>query len=280
MSHVIVVVNGVVDWRPWFPGYDVRQVHLQASRWSVQDGRLWVVDRTGTHRPDAIMWRLGAVTPNPMHRACLDMIRLTGVPCLNSAHTLLRGYDRLGMLVELKSSGLPVIDFDVVAGSGALEAQTPRLPAVLKLDNYHGGQAKALATTEEGWSDLVSLASPYMGYATIEPFITYVRDIRCLLVGDRAWAMERRSSGWKANVETEHHALIEPVSPWLDWTRQAAQLLNADTLGLDFLETPEGAFVLLESNDVPGVRGFPSDVYQAMAQQLIDRLQREAKPTR
>ncbi|MEZ0276867.1 MAG: hypothetical protein ACAH88_18300, partial [Roseimicrobium sp.] len=100
----IVVVNGALDWNPWFPGCDVKQVQVQSSRWLVQDGRLWIVDRAGTHRPDGILWRLGAVNPEPMHRACLEMIRLTRTPCVNPASALLRGYDRLSMLVELKEA--------------------------------------------------------------------------------------------------------------------------------------------------------------------------------
>jgi ribosomal protein S6--L-glutamate ligase len=245
---------------------------LQSSKWLVQDGRLWITNKAGTHRPDGILWRLGAVKPEPMHRACLEMIRLTGIPCVNPPAALLRGYDRLAMLTELKLAGLPVIAFDVVAGTDSLEVQMPRLPAVLKLDNYHAGQAKALAHTESQWRDFVSLASPYLGYATVEPFISYQRDVRCLVVGDQFWTMERRSQGWKANVDTSEFHLITPEPKLVDWTRQAAKHFGADVLGLDFIQDAEGNYTLLESNDIPGVRGFPEEVRKTMALILMKRM--------
>ena len=64
--NTIVVVNGAYDWSPMFPGHRVVQAYLDRSRWLLERGRLWIVDRDGTHRPDAILWRLGAVAPNPM----------------------------------------------------------------------------------------------------------------------------------------------------------------------------------------------------------------------
>jgi ribosomal protein S6--L-glutamate ligase len=206
-----------------------------------------------------------------MHRACLEMIRLTGTPCVNPAAALLRGYDRLGMLTGLKLAGLPVIPFEVVAGTDSLEVQMPRLPAVLKLDNHHGGQAKALAHTESQWRDLVSLASPYIGYATVEPFISYQRDVRCPVVGDQFWTMERRSQGWKANVDTSEFQLIPPDEQLTNWTRQAAAHFGADVLGLDFIQDAEGNYTLLESNDIPGVRGFPEEVRKTIARILMER---------
>ncbi len=269
---MIVVVNGGLDWSPWFLGMKVHQTWLGRSRWFLQDGRLWIVDRAGTWRPEGILWRLGAVKPEPMHRACLEMIRMAGVPCVNPAATLLRGYDRLGMLAELKLAGLPVVDFDVVAGHGALELARPALPAVVKMDNFHGGMAKARALDEGQWDELVNLATPYFDYATVEPFVDYQADVRCLAVGERMWAMERRSPGWKANVDTDHHRLIEPPEALAGWTRQAMAALGADVLGLDFLVRDDGSAVLLESNDIPGVMGFPEEVRVELAKILRTKM--------
>ena len=264
----IVVVNGAYDWTPHFVGDRVVQVYLNRSRWMTDRGKLWSVDRQGTHRPDVILWRLGAVTPQPMHRACLEMIRFAGVPCVNPAKTLLRGYDRLGMLCELKEAGLPVIPFDCFVGESALDVIQPELPAVLKVGNLHGGAGKARALDPSHWEACASLATTTNDYATIEPFIDYTRDVRCLAVGEQMWAMDRRSSGWRANVDTSSYEVIEPPAELRRWTRQAMEHLQADVLGLDFLEAVDGSWVLLESNDIPGVRGFPEDVPAAIARRV------------
>ncbi len=49
------------------------------------------------------------------------------------------------------------------------------------------------------------------------------------------------------------------------YTTRAMEHLGADLLGLDFLETPDGAHILLESNDTPGLAGFPEAARRAVA---------------
>ncbi len=270
---LILVVNGAFDWRPHFPGHRVVQMHVDRSRWVLEEGRLWVVDARGNHRPDAILWRLGAITPRPHHRACLELIRLSGLPCVNPADALLTGYDRLSMLHALRQADLPVVDFVAYAGDGALDVLAPEFPAVLKVGNLHGGLGKARALHSDAWDELSSLPDLVAsGYATAEPFVDYVRDVRCMAVADQVWAMERRGAGWKANVATQAHDLIDPPPDMARWTRQAMTHLGADVLGLDFLEDDSGEVVLLESNDIPGVRGWPEAVPRAIAARVLDRL--------
>lgn len=141
----LLVVNGEDYWAKYFSEYEVHQRRLQNSRWLLQDGVLWNFDATGALRVDAVLWRLGAVRPHSLHRAALETIRLSGVPCVNSAQTLLRGYDRLAMLTELREIGLPMLPFSVAIGERVLEVQPPDLPAVVKIGNLHGGWGKARA---------------------------------------------------------------------------------------------------------------------------------------
>lgn len=271
--NTIVIVNGAYDWRPHFPGARVAQVDLDSSHWLLERGQLWIREPRGTHRPDVVLWRLGAVDPHPKHLTCLHMLRLAGVPSVNDADALIHGYDRLGMLHTLRAAGLPVPDFDVYAGPQATALTAPELPAILKVGNLHGGRGKARATDLEQWDELTSLAAlSHAGYATVEPYIPYVRDLRCMAVGDALWAMERRSPGWKANVGTTEHALVEVPAPVARWTRLAVEATGAQVLGVDFLETPEGGWVALESNDIPGVRGWPQAVPQAIAALVRARL--------
>ncbi len=267
----ILVVNGAYDWRPHFPGARVVQTTLASSQWLLERGALWVRDAHGTHRPDAVLWRLGAVDPHPTHRACLNILRIANVPCVNTAQALLLGYDRLSMLHALRQAGLPIADFDVYAGPSAVALTSPELPAVLKVGNLHGGRGKARVATQESWDELTALVElSGAGYATVEPFIDYVRDLRCLGVGDQLWAMERASETWRANVATTSHDMVEVPPQVARWTRQAMNATGAQVLGVDFLEAHDGTWIALESNDIPGVRGWPDVVPEAIARLVRD----------
>ncbi len=261
----IVVVNGEQYWQDYLPGHEVYFRRLQTSRWLLEKGRLFVRDASGALRVDAVLWRLGAVKPSNQHRAVLELIRLAGIPCVNPARTLLRGYDRLSMMAELKEAGLTVVPPVIGVGEHVLEGVEPGFPAVVKVGNFHGGAGKALVRDSEAWSDVKDMAFITDDYITVEDYVPYVRDIRCLAVGGRMWAMSRRGARWKANMDTVHFDLIDVPEPLARQTATAMSHLKADILGLDFLEAPDGSFVLLESNDIPGLSGFPDETRQALA---------------
>jgi len=129
-----------------------------------------------------------------------------------------------------------------------------------------------MAADEGAGRELTDVAWIHGGDGTVGRLVDYVRDIRCLCVGERMWSMRRRSATWKANVATEDYALIETPPEVARLTRRAMEHFGADVLGLDILETREGDFLVLESNDIPGILGFPGEAAQAMAQRLLEKL--------
>lgn len=270
----IVVINGEQYWQQYFPGHEVFYRRLQTSQWLLLDGRLWLRDGSETIRVDAVLWRLGAVRPHENHRHVLELIRLARIPCVNSAQTLLRGYDRLSMYAELMEAGLDTSSMVYALGEYTLSSFEPELPAVVKMGNFHGGYGKALVSDASAWSDIKDLSFIAEHYVTVEPYIDYVRDIRCLAVGEQFWAMSRRGSRWKANVGTQSFELIDVPSELKRQTRVAMQHLQADVLGLDFLQDRQGNYHLLESNDIPGLSGFPDAVCRAVAARLIQKINR------
>ena len=263
--QTLVVINGEQDWSQYLPGYTVQHRRLQTSRWLLRDDQLWVFDSSGGVKVDAVLWRVGAIRPHPSHRTVLELIRRARVPCTNPASVLLRGYDRLAMLNELREANLPVIDLSVALGDGMLDRFEPAFPAVVKVGNFHGGYGKARPRDAEEWADVKDLVFAAEEYATVEPYIEYVRDIRCLAIGEQMWAMTRRGRFWKANTATQHYALLSVPEAVGDYTMRAMAHFHADMLGLDFLETVEGTYLVLESNDVPGLSGFPEEVRMAVA---------------
>jgi ribosomal protein S6--L-glutamate ligase len=129
-----------------------------------------------------------------------------------------------------------------------------------------------LVKDAEQWSDVADLLFAVDDYVTVEPFIDYRRDVRCLAIGERMWSMVREGAAWKANVDTRRHQVIDLPPQLAEWTRTAMRHLGADTLALDFLEKPDGGYVLLESNDVPGLSGFPEQVRQELVDRLREKL--------
>lgn len=269
----IVVINGEQYWQKYFMGHEVFYRRLQTSQWLLMDGRLWLRDGSGMIRVDAVLWRLGALKPHDNHRNVLELIRLAKIPCVNSAQTLLRGYDRLSMYAELQEAGLKISNMIYALGENILSTFDPELPSVVKIGNFHGGYGKALATDDSVWSDIKDVAFISDQYVTIEPFIDYIQDIRCLAIGDNMWAMSRRGARWKANIETVSFELIEVPLELKRQTQVAMEHLKADVLGLDFLQDKDNNFHLLESNDIPGLSGFPEEVHQAIANRLLDKIQ-------
>lgn len=196
---------------------------------------------------------------------------------MNPSRVLLRGYDRLSMLNDLREAGLPVQTFSVALGERVLDLLHPDFPTVLKVGNFHGGFGKMRVVDAEQWADAKDMAFITEDYVTLEPYVDYVRDIRCLAVGEQVWAMTRRGVSWKANSQTQEYRII-PVPPQLeDHTRRAMNHLQADVLALDFLERHDGSYVLLESNDIPGFSGFPVTIREAVAQCLRGKLGESAQ---
>jgi ribosomal protein S6--L-glutamate ligase len=271
--QALIVVNGEPDWQTYFPGLDVYQIRLQSSQWLYHDGHLWVFDSAQTLKVEHVLWRVGAIKPHPSHRTVLELLRFARVTCVNPVHVLLRSYDRLAMLQELREAELPVVPCSMALGEQVLERLQPTFPVVGKIGNYHGGWGKARLQDEAAWTDFKDLVFLSDDYVTIEPAIEYVQDIRCVAVGEQIWAMSRRGRFWKANTQTASYEIIAVPPLLVDYTRRAMQHFSADLLGLDFLQTSDGQFVLLESNDTPGLTGFPPELRQAVAQRVRERIE-------
>lgn len=262
----ILIMNGEKYWPDYFRGYDVIQKKVQTSEFVVKDSSLYVIDAEGVCKPDIVFWRLGAVNPQAKHRSMLELIEYSGIPCVNSASTLLTGYDRLSMLNKLKKLELPVIDFNVATHITQLKNIGMDFPFVVKVGNHHGGYGKSLVTNEEQWNELKDLLFIHEDYVTAERFINYQYDIRYLAVQDKVWAMKRRGRYWKANSLTQAYQLIEPEKGWIEKVKELQENIKADIVAIDVLQTESGEQLILEYNDIPGLSGFPEEAKTELAE--------------
>ena len=262
----ILVINGESDWQEYLPDFKVEQKKLQTTEWLLKGNKLYVVDQKSTCIPDIILWRVGAIRPSAKHKTVLDIIQLSGVPCVNSTDVLIKGFDRLTMLNVLKECQLPVIPFNVVTSSIHLKNIEINFPFVLKAGNYHGGFGKVLVNDEEKWQDIKDLLFISEDYITIEPFINYEKDVRYLAICDNVWAMARKGKFWKANVQTTDYVIIDKDPEIVAQTKKIQQYLKADIIAIDILEEADGTRYIVEYNDIPGLSGFPDEVKIAFAE--------------
>jgi ribosomal protein S6--L-glutamate ligase len=269
--ETILIVNGESYWQNYFTGFEVTQKKIQSTEWLLKNNQLYAIDENSVCKPDKILWRVGAIKPSPKHKTALDIIQLSGVPCINAASVLAQGYDRLTMLQALKNCALPVIPFNVASTATQLKNIDIPFPFVVKAGNYHGGYGKVLVDNEATWQDVKDLLFITEDYITIEPFIQYDKDIRYLAIGNNIWAMARKGKFWKANVQTTNFILIEPEQSLIEKTKQLQAYLKADILAIDILEEKNGEQYFVEYNDIPGLSGFPEEVKIELANCVINK---------
>jgi ribosomal protein S6--L-glutamate ligase len=268
----ILVVNGESYWQDYLPGYDVQQKKIQSTDWIIKEGQLFAIDGRGAVKPDGILWRVGAIKPSPKHRAALELIKMAGVPCVNSAEVLLRGFDRLSMLGVMKECGLPTIPFNVATDANQLKNIELPFEFVVKVGNYHGGFGKVLVQDYKRLQDIKDLLFITEDYVTVEPYIKYERDLRYLAIGDGVWAMSRRGKYWKANVETTDYSLEELDDELVAQTKKLQAFLGADIVAIDILEEKSGTRHFVEYNDIPGLSGFPEILRNELAEGLMRKV--------
>ncbi|RZJ72381.1 RimK family alpha-L-glutamate ligase [Flavobacterium sp.] len=263
--ETILIVNGESYWQDYLPNHNVEQKKIQSTEWLLKKGELYAIDQNGVCKPSKILWRVGAIRPNAKHRTALEIIAMSGIPCVNAAEVLVKGYDRLSMLNVTKACELPLIPFNVATTSTHLKNIQIAFPFVVKAGNYHGGFGKVLVEDERKWQDVKDLLFISEDYVTVEPFIDYEKDIRYLAIGDKIWAMARKGKFWKANVETTDFVLIDINEKLLEQTKKLKDFLKADIVAIDILEDKNGEYHFVEYNDIPGLSGFPDEVKSELA---------------
>ncbi|MFF8725814.1 RimK family alpha-L-glutamate ligase [Streptomyces sp. NPDC015171] len=178
-----------------------------------------------------------------------------GVPVLNAAATLDRCDNKIAGTLALHGAGLPVPDtcvaLDPAHGTEAV-AQVG-YPAVVKPVVGSWGRGLARVNDPDAAEAVFALReqlpSPIqkLGYAQ-----QYVpgRDLRVLVVGDRAVAAIERSSGhWVRNTARGARPTARTVDAALaDLAERAARAVGGGILGVDLLENDDGRRVVLEVN--------------------------------
>jgi ribosomal protein S6--L-glutamate ligase len=190
-----------------------------------------------------------------LHRA-----QIRGVRVLNSAAALETCIDKYLATAKLAAADLPV------PPTVACQTADAALKAFLEI----GGDVVVKPLFGSEGRGMLRVSDPDMAWRTFRTLertqsVIYLQqfvrhpgwDLRLFVLGDRVLGAMRRhaETGWRTNVAQGGRA--EAVSPTIDEERlalQAAAAVGAEIAGVDLLPTPDGGWVVLEVNAVPGWR--------------------------
>ena len=201
-----------------------------------------------------VIWRHQFDESFKHEHTLLEMILFANVACLNSAECMRQHGSRLATHAALIRSGLPVVPAEWFLGaSGFGYFYKPAYPSVLKIGDWHRGYGKMRIPSHEIWLDAVDIAAVTHEHVSIELFVDYIREMRCLLVGTSISGLEREGSQWKTNVCPKSINDVEVPHEIEEMTRRAARTMGADIIGIDWLQMNDGSWVILEANLAPGL---------------------------
>ena len=202
---------------------------------------------------DGIIWRGQFEVEPEIQRYLLEIIKTSNLPCINSSSILLNFGSNIAMYDALLRFGMPVIRRDISFGKSILDYYAPTFPCVLKLGDYHMGYGKVLAREKETWQDYIDLSVIANKPISVERYINYVKDIRCLSIANETFCIERFPSRWKANVCPTDIKISVAPKKIIDDTLKFSTFIGAEILGLDWIMDVDGNWYVLEGNLSPGL---------------------------
>jgi ribosomal protein S6--L-glutamate ligase len=236
---------------------------------------------------DAVIPRIGAsITFYGL--AVLRQFEMMGVYPLNESVAIGRSRDKLRALQLLarKGIGLPVTGFahspddtkDLVGIAGGA-------PLVVKLLEGTHGRGVVLAETDAAASSVIDAFRGLSAHFLCQEYIAEAggSDIRAFVVGGKVVAsMKRqgREGEFRSNLHRGGSASIVKITPEERSTAiRAAKTLGLNVAGVDMLRSNHGP-VVMEVNSSPGLEGIERATGKDIAGQIIEFIERNAKPNR
>lgn len=190
-----------------------------------------------------------------LHRA-----QARGIRVINSPAALETCIDKYLATAKLANAGLPVPPTIVCqTADAALEAfDTLCRDVVVKpLFGSEGRGMMRVSDPELAWRTFRTLERT-QSVIYLQQFVRHPGwDLRLFVIGQQVMGAMRRHAveGWRTNVAQGGRA--EAVSATVEEQQlaiRAAKAVGAEIAGVDLLPTPEGSYVVLEVNAVPGWR--------------------------
>lgn len=190
----------------------------------------------------------------------LHRLENAGVHVINSATTIERTVDKYYTSTLLEDAGLPTPQTVVVERPDAAMEAFHTLGGDVVVKPLFGSEGRGMVRVSDS-----EIAERVFRALEVGRYVYYLQsflphgqeDIRVFVIGDKAVAaMLRRGSSWKTNVAQGAAVIPLPLNAELeDLAQRAAEAVCADYAGVDFLETADGGYTVVEVNGIPGWKG-------------------------
>ncbi|MCB2113888.1 MAG: 30S ribosomal protein S6--L-glutamate ligase [Parvularculaceae bacterium] len=236
---------------------------------------------------DAVIPRIGA-SVTFYGSAVLRQFEVMGVYPLNESVAISRSRDKLRsmQLLARKGVGLPVTVFahrtsqaeeviDLVGGA----------PVVIKLLEGTQGIGVVLGETQKAAESIIQAFGGVNTNILVQEFIKEAggEDIRCLVVGGRVVASMKRKGkegDFRSNLHRGGSAAAVKITPAERSTAlSAAKAMGLNVCGVDMLRSNHGP-VVMEVNSSPGLEGVENATGVDVASEIIEFLEKNAKPNK
>lgn len=234
---------------------------------------------------DAVIPRIGA-SVTFYGTAVLRQFEMMGVYPVNESVAISRSRDKLRSLQLLarKGVGLPVTVFahrtsradeilDMIGGA----------PVIIKLLEGTQGIGVVLGETQKAAESIIQAFGGANTNILVQEFIKEAggEDIRCIVLGDKVVATMKRKGkegDFRSNIHRGGSAEKVKITPQERTTAvAAAKAMGLNFCGVDMLRSNHGP-VVMEVNSSPGLEGMEKATGIDVADQLIDWIEKNAKP--
>ncbi|KGK43237.1 ribosomal protein S6 modification protein [Nitrincola sp. A-D6] len=236
---------------------------------------------------DAVIPRIGA-SITFYGTAVLRQFEMMNVYPLNESVAISRSRDKLRslQLLSRRGIGLPVTSFahspdDIEDLLGIVGGA----PAVIKLLEGTQGVGVVLAETNQAAESVIQAFMGLKQHILVQEFIKEAKgaDIRAFVVGGKVVAAMKRQAKegeFRSNLHRGGSAVLCRITPEERTTAlRAAKVMGLNVCGVDLLRSNHGS-VVMEVNSSPGLEGIEAASGKDIADQIIDFIEKNAKPNR
>lgn len=236
------------------------------------------------------------VVPRTMPPGSLEQIifRMDLLGCLEAAGQLIINppraievaVDKFLATAKLHAAGLPVPTTIVCQTVDQAFDAMQQLGGDVVVKPLFGSEGRGLARVsdpaiaERVFRTLYQISSVFY----LQRFVHHNgRDLRVLLIGNQPLAIERRhDTDWRTNIARGAQAIaVDCTAPEMDlpieMARKAAVAVGASLAGVDLLRDPDGSWLVLEVNAVPGWKALSAALGLDVARAVIDEIRQQVE---
>mgnify|MGYP001220297996 CR=1 FL=1 len=234
---------------------------------------------------DAVIPRIGA-SITFYGTAVVRQFEMMNVYSVNESVAISRSRDKLRSLQLLarKGIGLPVTGFaHSTMYTRDLIEQVGGSPLVVKLLEGTQGIGVVLTETQKAAESVIEAFRGLKANILVQEFIKEAggADIRCLVVGEKVIAAMKRQGPegeFRSNIHRGGEGSIARLTPEERSTAvRSARIMGLNVAGVDILRSNHGP-VVMEVNSSPGLEGIETSTNKDVAGQIIQFLEKQAKP--